>query len=219
MLKGDHRNTAKENLRYKYVVEGANLFFTHDARLAAERSGVYLIVDSTANKGGVTSSSIEVFTGLALSDAEHTANMAATHDGPKFYKDMVKEICTRVEFNARREFELIWSEWEKDKTQTMTEISDKLSKKIVEIRSAILSSRALFDDKDFMRYVLTKYSPTTLQSLVPAEVIMQRVPVKYQEAICAMWLASDYVYTQGIHASEFDFFQYMRKHLKGKKQL
>lgn len=33
-------------LRYKYIVEGANLFFTQDARLALEAAGVILFKDA-----------------------------------------------------------------------------------------------------------------------------------------------------------------------------
>ncbi len=46
--------------RFKAIVEGANLFITQDARLRLEEAGVVLIKDASANKGGVTSSSLEV---------------------------------------------------------------------------------------------------------------------------------------------------------------
>ena len=36
---------------FKYVVEGANLFFTQQARLALEKRKVILFKDSSANKG------------------------------------------------------------------------------------------------------------------------------------------------------------------------
>jgi len=53
---------------YKYIIEGANLFFTHQARMYLEKRGVLVFKDSSANKGGVTSSSMEVLVGLSLSD-------------------------------------------------------------------------------------------------------------------------------------------------------
>jgi glutamate dehydrogenase len=37
--------------RYKYIVEGANLFFTQQARLNLEKRKVILFKDSSANKG------------------------------------------------------------------------------------------------------------------------------------------------------------------------
>lgn len=48
------------NCNFKYIVEGANLFITQQARLYLEKRGVILFKDSSANKGGVTSSSLEV---------------------------------------------------------------------------------------------------------------------------------------------------------------
>lgn len=38
---------------YKYIVEGANLFFTQQARLYLEKRKVILFKDSSANKGMV----------------------------------------------------------------------------------------------------------------------------------------------------------------------
>jgi glutamate dehydrogenase len=46
--------------RFKYIVEGANLFFSEGARKKLEDAGVILFKDSSTNKGGVTSSSFEV---------------------------------------------------------------------------------------------------------------------------------------------------------------
>ena len=43
--------------RFRAIVEGANLFFTEQARLHLEKSGVIVFKDASANKGGVTSSS------------------------------------------------------------------------------------------------------------------------------------------------------------------
>ena len=60
---------------FKYVVEGANLFFTQQARFWLEKKGVVLFKDSSTNKGGVTSSSLEVLAGLGLNDEEYIENM------------------------------------------------------------------------------------------------------------------------------------------------
>jgi glutamate dehydrogenase len=53
---------------YKYIIEGANLFLTQQARIYLEQRGVVVFKDSSANKGGVTSSSLEVLAGLSLND-------------------------------------------------------------------------------------------------------------------------------------------------------
>lgn len=55
---------------------GANLFFTQEARLILEKQGVVIIKDASANKGGVTSSSLEVFAALSLNDSEFEEHMS-----------------------------------------------------------------------------------------------------------------------------------------------
>jgi glutamate dehydrogenase (NAD) (EC 1.4.1.2) len=50
--------------RFKVIVEGANLFLTQEARLRLEEKGVIIYKDASANKGGVTSSSLEVLASL-----------------------------------------------------------------------------------------------------------------------------------------------------------
>ncbi|KAK1024444.1 NAD-dependent glutamate dehydrogenase, partial [Friedmanniomyces endolithicus] len=42
-----------------YIVEGANLFITQEAKLRLEKAGCIIFKDASANKGGVTSSSLE----------------------------------------------------------------------------------------------------------------------------------------------------------------
>ena len=61
--------------RFKYIVEGANLFISEDARAVLEDGGIILFKDASTNKGGVTSSSLEVLAGLAMDDAEFSKNM------------------------------------------------------------------------------------------------------------------------------------------------
>jgi glutamate dehydrogenase len=61
--------------RFQFVVEGANLFFSQQARLALEGRGVIVFKDASANKGGVTSSSLEVLAALAFTDDEFHEHM------------------------------------------------------------------------------------------------------------------------------------------------
>ncbi len=98
--------------RFKIIVEGANLFFTQDARLVLENAGVILYKDASANKGGVTSSSLEVLAALALDESEFMQHMAVTDPKniPKFYSDYVTEIQQRIAQDADLEFECIWRE-------------------------------------------------------------------------------------------------------------
>ncbi|RNF15104.1 glutamate dehydrogenase [Trypanosoma conorhini] len=213
MLAG--RFQAPEALKYKIIVEGANLFISQDARLALERCGVVLYKDASANKGGVTSSSLEVYAGLALSDEEYAKYMCAESPEklPEFYKNYVKDIIARVESHALREFDAIWRDHESHPGMPKTIIADTLSSKNVKVRASILASD-VFKNQKLVRYILLNYTPKTLLDVVPLEVLMQRVPVAYQHAICAMWLASEYVYSTGMDSNEFDFFSFMSGHIE-----
>eukprot|EP00796_Vickermania_ingenoplastis_P001325 gene1324-770_t len=210
MLEGKYANLPPEMLKFKYISEGANLFMTQDARLALERCGVIIFKDATANKGGVTSSSLEVLAGLALSDEEHAKHMCVPpgKEQPAFYKKYVQEIVQRVLQNARNEFDAVWSNWERDTKQSRLLVADAISNRIVDVRAHILDSD-LFGDKRLVKYILREYVPKTLLEVVPIEKVLERVPVNYQHAICAMWLASHYVYSTPIGSNEFDFFRYM----------
>jgi glutamate dehydrogenase len=102
------------SLRFKYVVEGANLFFTQQAREVIEKAGVIVFKDASANKGGVTSSSLEVLAALTLRDDEFAKHMAVPTDPdadvPEFYQEYVREVQAKIDENAQLEFECLWKE-------------------------------------------------------------------------------------------------------------
>lgn len=73
-----------------------------------------LFLDHSANKGGVTSSSLEVLAAMALSDEEFSDMMTVKGDKPpKFYSTYVKEVQSIIERNAKLEFEFLWRHKEK----------------------------------------------------------------------------------------------------------
>lgn len=214
MIDGKVGNLAgTDKLRFKYIVEGANLFITHDARLALENVGVILIKDSSANKGGVTCSSLEVLSGLSLSDTEHASMMCVKDPAspPEFYSAFVREVIGIIQGNAKREFECLWAERQRNAFEgRMTLISDALSSKIVDIRKFIAESD-LYNDAVLRKYVLAQYLPKTLKERVSVDTISERVPKSYLVAIFAIWIASNFVYSTGLGASEFSFFMYMHE--------
>lgn len=91
--------------------------------------------DASANKGGVTSSSMEVFAALALSDDEYSKQMCVQNDGepnefvPDVYRDYVSEVQEIIARNAKLEFEAIWRENERT-NRPRSLISDELSNKV-----------------------------------------------------------------------------------------
>jgi len=88
-------------------VEGANLFIAESVRPKLQDRGILLFKDASTNKGGVTSSSMEVLVALAVGEQEFNKHFRVQADGsvPKLYKAYVEEIIKRVEENARLEFE------------------------------------------------------------------------------------------------------------------
>ena len=206
--------------RFKYIVEGANLFFTQDARLRLEKSGVIIFKDASANKGGVTSSSLEVLAALSLNDIEFEEHMRCKpgcdkNDPmivPSFYQDYVREVQAAIEHNATLEFECLWNEHERTGLP-FTVLSDNLSKSIIRLRDDLQTS-ALWNNHAIRRAVFADAFPKTLQAKLGIDILMRRVPEPYQQALFASYLASRFIYRYGTESSQFAFFEFMDSYLK-----
>eukprot|EP01119_Soliformovum_irregulare_P017228 TRINITY_DN507_c0_g1_i1.p1 TRINITY_DN507_c0_g1~~TRINITY_DN507_c0_g1_i1.p1 ORF type:complete len:1023 (-),score=385.85 TRINITY_DN507_c0_g1_i1:36-3032(-) len=201
--------------KFKLIVEGANLFFTNDARLYLEKKGVVVYKDASANKGGVTSSSLEVLAALALSDSEFEQHMAVKDikSPPAFYAKYVEEVQSKIEENARLEFDCIWQEHERTKTPR-TLLSDIISNKINSLSTSI-SNSDLWDNVELRKTVLTKSIPKTLTELLGMEILVSRIPEIYARAMFGCYLASRYVYTCGLtETPEFSFFNFLQVFMK-----
>ena len=123
---------------FKYIVEGANLFITQQARLALEKRGVILFKDASANKGGVTSSSLEVLAGLSLEDEEFIDLMTSQREEglSDLYLNYVEEIQKTITSNAALEFNCIWHEHQSTK-RPFTLISDDIGKQLMELQTEL----------------------------------------------------------------------------------
>jgi len=196
--------------KFKYIVEGANLFLTDDARKVLEQAGVHLFKDASANKGGVTSSSMEVLAALAMEPDEHdlllTIPPGAT-EPPSFYKEYVRVIGGVIRRNARLEFKAIWNANQKMKISKV-ELTKIVSQKINTLGDYI--SSVLDMNSPLARKILKRALPNLLISQCTFERIIARVPQNYLRAVAATWVASRYVYKNGIESSEFSFYQFMR---------
>lgn len=97
-------------------LRSANLFVTQSARLQLEKKGIILFRDSSANKGGVTSSSLEVLAGIALSD-ERFLELMTSPEGDEtfsdFYLNYTRNIQQIISANGTAEFNAIWQEHER----------------------------------------------------------------------------------------------------------
>jgi len=195
--------------KFRIIVEGANLFITEDARLRLEEKGIIIIKDASANKGGVTSSSLEVYASLALSDDEFKQHLQVQNgEIPAFRKNYIDEIVVRIRQNARSEFNLLWDEHEKSGLP-FTVLTNLVSDKINKITDNVYASD-LHKDKEVRKRILTEYTPKSLLDLVGLEKIMQRVPEEYIAAIISTKIATNFVYSFGLDGNEIDFYTYAR---------
>jgi len=197
--------------RFKYIVEGANLFFTQAARLHLESQGVIVFKDASANKGGVTSSSLEVLAALSFSDEDFTKHMCVTDPSnpPSFYTEYVQEVKHTIEENARLEFECIWEENKKTGIANSI-LSDQLSNTINQMADQMETS-GFWEDEAFRKLILSRAFPKVLLKVNGYEKMTDNVPVPYLKAIFHSYLASRFIYKYGASPSQFAFFEFMQE--------
>ncbi|OTA60857.1 NAD-specific glutamate dehydrogenase-like protein [Hypoxylon sp. EC38] len=196
-----------------YIVEGANLFITQDAKLRLEKAGCILFKDASANKGGVTSSSLEVLASLSFDDAGFAENMChnAKGEAPEFYKEYVKQVQATIQENARLEFEAIWREHEQTGVPRSV-LSDTLSLAITTLDEELQKSD-LWENPKIRRAVLADALPKLLIDKIGLDTIISRVPDSYLRAIFGSYLASRFVYEFGSNPSQFAFYDFMSKRM------
>jgi glutamate dehydrogenase len=145
--------------------------------------------------GGVTSSSLEVLAGLALSTEEYMELMIFKEDGKPstFYQSYVKDIQAKISENAAAEFQCIWREHTRlQGAKARTLISDELSSTLNNLQ-AELENSDLFDDVPSKHGVMKKAIPKTLVDKIGLEELLTRLPEPYQRALFSSWVASRFV--------------------------
>ena len=194
------------------IIEGANLFITQAAKYILEDAGAVVLKDASTNKGGVTSSSLEVLAALSLSDEEFQSKMCMdpkTKTLPTFYQNYVKEVQSIIIRNAENEFNMLWKL--RDETnKKFADLSDELSLAINKLGDELSSSKELWsDDIEFRNTVLKSALPKLLLNEIGLENVLTRVPEAYLKAIFATKLASEFVYTRGIDANPAKFLEFV----------
>lgn len=179
-----------------YIVEGANLFITQDAKLRLEKAGCILYKDASANKGGVTSSSLEVLASLSFDDKSFEENMCIREDGtaPPFYNAYVREVQETIKRNAALEFEAIWREHQQSGIARST-LSDTLSVAITNLDEELQKSE-LWANVELRESVLEDALPKLLLDKIGLETIVQRVS-KHSNAVDD-GTSQRWRYTQGL---------------------
>jgi len=182
--------TPNGNPTSKAIVEGANLYLTSDARSALEEKGTLIIKDSSANKGGVICSSLEVLAGLVLTEDEFLENKPI----------LMEQFLEFIKEKARDEAKLLLST-RSDLGKPLTEISDEISKKINTYTYQILDYLEKVDLSQSLDNHLIKclidYCPTLFREKY-ADRLLTQLPSIHQKAIIACYIASRIVYNRGL---------------------
>ena len=166
-----------------YIVEGANLFITQSAKLRLEKAGCVVYKDASANKGGVTSSSLEVLASLSFDDEGFIQNMCIRSDdsdgadgegkAPPFYDSYVRQVQDIIRTNASLEFEAIWrahAETGLPRSILTNKLSDAITKLDEELQGT-----ELWENAELRRSVLGDALPSLLLEKVGLDRIMERV--------------------------------------------
>jgi len=174
----------------KAIVEGANLYLTPSARKKLEELGVIIIKDSSANKGGVICSSMEILAGLTLTEEEFLQEK----------NELMPQILGLIEEKARDEAELLLKS--RDETgEFLTELSDKVSERIntytYELLDYLESLPISSHPDDPLVKALLNFCPHLLAQKYRDRVI-QNIPEIHKKAIVACFLASKLVYKKGL---------------------
>lgn len=199
--------------KFKYIIEGANLFFSQEARLKLEEAGTIVFKDSSTNKGGVTSSSCEVLSAMAMSVEEFGEHMCVGKDGsiPEFYLKYVDDSLDKIRENANKEFECIWRESQRTNIAKCV-ISDIISERINELNMEVRKSALWENNNELKKKLLSEVLPISLQNLLGLDKIIERLPTSYVDATLGAYLASRYVYEYGITPNTFSFYHFMKKY-------
>ncbi|KAI5296443.1 NAD-dependent glutamate dehydrogenase [Ascosphaera acerosa] len=208
--------------RIPYIVEGANLFLTQDSKIRLEESGCVVFKDASVNKGGVTSSSLEVLAALAFDDAGFVENMCfdpASGSPPQFYVDYVRDVQEIIKHNAQLEFEALWREGVAAKEGrgnrgvkglARCQLSDRLSVSITSCDED-LQNQDMWQDEHLRREVMKRALPRVLLDKLGLETIMRRVPEEYLRAIFSSYIASRFIYEYGVTPDAWAFYSFMNK--------
>lgn len=195
-----------------YIVEGANLFIAQPAKIALENHGCILIKDASANKGGVTSSSMEVLASLALNDEDFFNLFIGhnKHEKTALYKDYVVEVQKRIHDNAAHEFDQLW-QLRKSTGTPISELSNILSQTINKVNDDLIHSAELWENDLKLRnyLLLNKIIPKLLIDVAGPKGVLENIPVTYLKALLSSYLSSSFVYQFGIDVNIGRFLEFI----------
>jgi glutamate dehydrogenase len=171
------------------IVEGANLFVTSDARKALfADAGVAIVKDSSANKGGVITSSYEICAAMLLTEDEFFNNK----------EQIVSEVLENLRGLAKMEAVLLFREFEDYDGISLPEVSQIISNCINVTTDALSTALETLsdEDRDALLPLFRAHLPKTMADLA-FDRVRTNVPDQYIKNAIASCLASKLVYKEG----------------------
>ncbi|MGR3973590.1 MAG: NAD-glutamate dehydrogenase [Candidatus Rhabdochlamydia sp.] len=175
----------------KAIIEGGNLYLSPEARVLLEQKGVFIIKDSSANKGGVICSSFEVLAGLVLSEEEFT-----------FSKETIaQEILAVIRSRSSDEIQALLASFNTRVNPSLTHLSDQISDQINRYTDelfAYLETKSLaLEDSDLWMQIFVNYClPCLKQDNIC--LLKEKIPDLHKKAIIASFIAQRLIYRKGV---------------------
>ncbi|HOJ39488.1 MAG TPA: NAD-glutamate dehydrogenase, partial [bacterium] len=189
----------------RIIVEGANVFFDETSRdLIARRTSILQIRDLTANKGGVTSSSLaEVLPGFLLGD-EYEKFLV---EDAAIRSAFIREILQIIRENGRAETKMLLLLHEKTGL-SLPALSVQTSRWLLDLQDHLYSKlEILLSDREMVAGVLHAYIPGVLRRLLGPERLQKVLSadelVPYRNAIITKKLASLALYRYATEWPDF----------------
>ncbi|MFK7872832.1 MAG: NAD-glutamate dehydrogenase domain-containing protein [Oligoflexales bacterium] len=179
-------------LTCRAIVEGANIFFTKEARVYIQQLGILMVKDSSANKTGVICSSFEIIASLILNQKEFE----------KIKEKYVAQVVEILREKAALEAELLFTEYVRHgKHQPLVDLSLEISHEINVIKDLLLEK--FTDDADHVladplfQGLLLRYCPSILVEKYKDR-ILNELPKSHKIAVLAAFIASSVIYREGL---------------------
>ncbi|MCP4180630.1 MAG: NADP-specific glutamate dehydrogenase GdhA [bacterium] len=190
----------------KFIVEGANVFFNDAARrYIAANSDIKEIKDSTANKGGVFSSSVaEVLTAFLFGN-DYDAKLL---NAPETRWALIREIMELIDKYVRLETDILIKLHEEDKSKVLFNLSVSTSEEILTLQADLDSKiETILKNKELVWKVMEHYIPAILIKTLGRDSIMHILDSHeiqaYRNAIITKKLASMAFYLNGMNWDAF----------------
>lgn len=176
----------------KAIIEGANIFFTEEARDKLQGAGIIMIKDSSANKTGVICSSYEIIASLLLTKEEF-AQIKSTY---------VEQVIDILRHKAAVEAKLLFNEFSLSRNKkNLVELSKEISKEINLVTDTLLDE--FLKNKDeilanpLFQNLILRHCPPILKEKYEDR-ILNDLPAAHRIAILAAFIASHIVYNEGL---------------------